>query len=181
MEDGGEADTCTEMTGVGGDGEHGLGGHPEQQVINHRLVMEGDVGDLGGYGEDHVEVADRQQVCLACSEPLTRRRPLTLGAMAIPTAVVRDAAVAAVLAAFDMAAERGRAAGLDRRHHLELGQAHVASICRTPGWSMNAKDIGDLERRSHPNQPPGSLPSISSRRCSSGLVTARIVLVATRA
>ncbi len=32
-----------------------------------------------------------------------------------------------------------------------------------------SKDIGDLERRSHPNQPPGSLPSISSRRCSSGL------------
>jgi len=101
--------------------------------------------------------------------------------MAIPTTVVRDAAVAAVLAALDMAAKRGRAAGLDRRHYLELGQAHVASICRTPGWSMNAEDIGDLERRSHPDQPPGSLPSISSRRFSSGLVTARIVLVATRA
>jgi hypothetical protein len=27
----------------------------------------------------------------------------------------------------------------------------VASIRRTPGWSMNAKDIGDLERRSHPS------------------------------
>jgi len=89
--------------------------------------------------------------------------------------------MAAVLAALDMAAERGRAAGLDRRHHLELDQAHVAGMCRAPGWSMNAKDICDLERRSHPDQPPGSLPSISSRRFSSGLVTARIVLVATRA
>ena len=181
MEDGGETDARPEMMGVGGDGEHGLGGHPEQQVVNHRLVMESDVGDLGGYGEDHVEVADRQQVCLACGEPFTRRCPLTLGTMAVAAAVVRDAAVAAVLAALDMAAERGRAAGLDRRHHFELGQAHVASIRRTPGWSMNAKDIGDLERRSHLDQPPGSLPSISSRRFSSGLVTARIVLVATRA
>jgi hypothetical protein len=71
--------------------------------------------------------------------------------MPIPATVGGDAAVAAVLAAFDMAAERGRTAGLDRRHHLELGQAHVASIRRTPGWSMNAKDIGDLERRSHPS------------------------------
>ena len=34
----------------------------------------------------------------------------------------RDAAVAAVLAALDMATERGRAAGLDRRHHLELAR-----------------------------------------------------------
>jgi len=80
-----------------------------------------------------------------------------------------------------MAAERGRAAGLDRRHHFELGQAHVAGIRRTPAWSMDAKDIGDLKWWSHPDQPPGSLPSISSGRFSSGLVTARIVLVATRA
>jgi len=133
MEDGGEADTRTEMTRVGGDGEHGLGGHPEQQVIDRRLVVEGDVGDLCGYGEDHVEVADRQQVCLACGEPFTCRCPLTLGTMSIPATVVRDAAVAAVLAAFDMAAERGRAAGLDRRHHLELGQAHVPGMRGTPG------------------------------------------------
>jgi hypothetical protein len=41
--------------------------------------------------------------------------------------------VAAVLAAFDMAAECGRTASLDRRHHLELGQAHVPGMCRTPG------------------------------------------------
>ena len=96
-------------------------------------------------------------------------------------AVVGDAAMAAVLAAFDMAAECGGAAALDRRHHLELGQADMAGIRRTPRWSMNSKDIGDLERWSHRDQPPGSSPSISSLRCSSGLVTARIVLVATRA
>jgi hypothetical protein len=42
-------------------------------------------------------------------------------------AVVGNAAVAAVLATFNMAAEHGRAASLDRRHHRELGQAHVAS------------------------------------------------------
>jgi hypothetical protein len=89
--------------------------------------------------------------------------------------------MAAVLAAFDMAAECGGAAALDRRHHLELGQADMAGIRRTPRWSMNSKDIGDLERWSHRDQSPGSSPFISSLRCSSGLVTARIVLVATRA
>jgi hypothetical protein len=99
----------------------------------------------------------------------------------VAAAVIGDAAVAAVLAAFDMAAECGRPASLDRRHHLELGQAHVPGMRCAPGRSMNAKDIGDLERRSQRDQPPGSSPSISSLRCSSGLVTARIVLVATRA
>jgi hypothetical protein len=95
-------------------------------------------------------------------------------------AVIGDAAVAAVLAALDMATQRGGAAGLDRRHHLDLGQAHMAGMRRAPGWSMNSEDIGDLERRSHPDQPELA-PSISSLMCSSGLVTARIVLVATRA
>ena len=133
MEDGGDADARTEMTGIGGDGEHGLGRHPEQQVVNLRLVVEGDVGDLGGHREDHVEVADWQQVGFARGEPLARRCPLALRAVPIAAAVIGDAAVAAVLAAFDMAAECGRAASLDRRHHLELGQAHVPSMRRTPG------------------------------------------------
>ena len=48
MEDGGDTDARTEMTGIRGDGEHGLGRHPEQQVVNLRLVVKGDVGDLGG-------------------------------------------------------------------------------------------------------------------------------------
>jgi hypothetical protein len=62
--------------------------------------------------------------------------------------IVRDAAVAAVLATFDMATKRGCAATLDHRHHLELGQADMARMCRAPCWSMHSKDVGDLERRS---------------------------------
>ena len=46
-----------------------------------------------------------------------------------------------------MTAERGRAAGLDRRHHLELAEAQVAGMGRTPGGPLAAEDIGDLERR----------------------------------
>ena len=181
MEDGGDADARTEMTRVGGDGDHGLGRRPEQQVIDDCLVVKGDIGDLGGKREDHVEVADRQQVGLAGREPLACRCPLALGAVPVPAAVIGDADMAAVLAAFDMATNGGGAAGLDRRHHLDLAQAHMAGMRRAPGWSMNPEDIGDLKRWSHRDQPPGLAPSISSLMCSSGLVTARIVLVATRA
>ena len=51
----------------------------KQQVVDRGLVVEGDVGDLGGQREDHVEVADRQQVGLACGEPLTGCAPWHLG------------------------------------------------------------------------------------------------------
>jgi hypothetical protein len=52
--------------------------------------------------------------------------------MTVATRVVGDAAVAAILATLDMSAERGRTALLDRRHHLELTQAHMPGIGSAP-------------------------------------------------
>ncbi len=79
VEHGGEADPCAEMLGIGRDGEHGLRRGLEQQVVHSRLVVEGDVGELGRDGEDHMEVADRQQVGRAGGQPHARRRTLTPG------------------------------------------------------------------------------------------------------
>src|SRR5258708_14298466 len=75
-------------------------------------------------------------------------RPLTLRAMAVAARVIGDLRVAAlvILAARDMAAERCRAAVLDRRHHLELAEADMAGIGFAPCRSMAAQDIRDLQR-----------------------------------
>src|ERR1700739_4970357 len=67
--------------------------------------------------------------------------------MAIAARVVSDAAVGAILAALDMPAERGRAALLDRRHDLELTQAHMSGIGPAPVGPMAMKDICDLQPR----------------------------------
>jgi hypothetical protein len=40
MQHGGDADPGAQMPGIGGDGERGLGGGLEQQVINHRLFCQ---------------------------------------------------------------------------------------------------------------------------------------------
>ena len=45
MEHGGDADARAQMPGIGGDGEHGLGGGLEQDAVDHLLVLPGDVGD----------------------------------------------------------------------------------------------------------------------------------------
>ena len=65
--------------------------------------------------------------------------------MAVAARVVGDAAVAAILAALDMAAESGRAALLDRRHDLELTEAHMPGIGSAPVGSMAMKDVCDLQ------------------------------------
>lgn len=161
VQHGRDADARVEMTWVGGDREHGLRRSSEQQVVDHRLVVEGDVGDLGGDGEDDVEIADRQQVGLAGGEPLARRGALALGTVPVPAAVIGDADMAAVLTAFDMTAECCGTAGLDRRHHLQLGQTDMPGMGRPPSRPGHTEDVGDLQYRAHrPLSRPGScLPS----------------------
>ena len=51
----------------------------------------------------------------------------------------------AVFAARNMAAERCRAAALDRRHHLELVEAHMTGIGVTPCRSVVAENVRDLQ------------------------------------
>jgi hypothetical protein len=86
-----------------------------------------------------------------------------------------------------VAAKRCGAAGLDGRHDLELAEAEMAGMGRPKGGAVSAEDVGDLERGAHGGQPPGLAPaprvspgSILAMILSSGLVTVRTVLVATR-
>ena len=66
--------------------------------------------------------------------------------MAVATRIVSNAAVAAILAALDMTAQRRRSATLDRRHDLQLTEAHMAGMGRTPSRSTAAEDVRYLDR-----------------------------------
>ena len=65
----GQADARAQMLGIGGDGQQGPRGRLEQGVIDHRLVVEGDVADLSRQGEHHMVIGQRQQLGLARFEP----------------------------------------------------------------------------------------------------------------
>ena len=60
--------------------------------------------------------------------------------------VVRDAQMGAGFAAFDMPAQRRRSAALDRRHDLELTEAHMAGVGHTPSRPAAAEDVRHLDR-----------------------------------
>ncbi len=174
-----DADARTEMLGVGCDGQQGLGGGLEEDAIDLRLVLVGDVGDLSRQGKDDMEVGHRQELGLTRGEPVPGGCALAFGAVTVATGVIGDEAVAAVLASRDMAAQSRRAAGLDRRHDLELAEAQVARPGFAPSGPVGAEDIRDLQPSSghaSPDQAGGRGALLSN---SSGLLTARKVELST--
>ena len=94
-----------------------------------------------------MKVRHRQQLGLALSQPFLGGSALTLGAVPIAAAVVGNKRMRAVLAARDMTTERRRAAALDRRHHLQLLEADVPGIRRTPGRPMIPTPTGPWWRQ----------------------------------
>lgn len=117
-----------ENLGIGCDDQHRVCGGAEQQVIDHRLVPPGDVGDLGRHREHNVEVADRQQIGLTRGQPDPRGSALALGTMPVAAGVVGDPPVPAVVAGLDVTSQRSGAAILDRRHGLELAEAQMPGV-----------------------------------------------------
>src|ERR1700722_20312971 len=114
--------------------------------------------------------------------------------MPIAAGTVRDQRMAAglILAARHMPAERSRATALDRTHHLELLEAHMAAVGRAPSATVGAEDVRDLQSWSnHSRRRYGPSGSSVSRcfvrlwrralRRASGLSILAIIPVATRA
>src|SRR6266436_7999313 len=104
MQDGEETEFGSQMAGIAGNAEQGLGGNTKEQVVERRLVVEHQLGDGFWNSEDNVEILDRQQLGLPRFQPAGARQGLALGAMAVAAGVVADANVLAVAALFDVAA-----------------------------------------------------------------------------
>src|SRR5262249_41227568 len=76
--------------------------------------------------------------------------------MPVAAGIVGDPGVAAllVLTAHDMAAEGGRTAVLDRRHHLQLAEADMAGIGGRRCRAMPAENIREFQcRAGHGGRP----------------------------
>ena len=73
------------------------------------------------------------------------RRQLPITKSAHKAAIESDADRAAILATLDMAAERGGAANLDRRHDATLDEAHMVRVGGAPCLAVAAEDIRHLQ------------------------------------
>ena len=131
----------------------------EQQVVDDRLVLIGDVGDLRRQREHHMKVRHRQQIGLALGQPLAGRSALALRAMPVAAAVVGDDGVGAglVLAARHMAAERRRAAALDRLMTFNWPRLTWPALARRHAapWSRKISATSSAGRDTAPGRYAG--------------------------
>ena len=69
MQHGGDTDPRTEALGISGNRKRCLGRGLHQQVIDHALVLVGDVAQLARQRVDDVKIRHRQQLRFAVGEP----------------------------------------------------------------------------------------------------------------
>jgi hypothetical protein len=110
MQDGGDADLGAEVTRIAGKGGERVHDGAEQQTIEAALIGADQGIEVVGYGEDDVEVRDRQQQRLLGLAPGRLGDGLALGAVPIAAGVIDGAGALAGGTLLHMPAERGGAA-----------------------------------------------------------------------
>jgi hypothetical protein len=155
MQHGRQPDAGAKVLWVGRDRQERVGSGPEQQVVDHGLVVERDRRDRGRQRKHHMVVGHGQQVGLPLGKPGPCGLALTLRAVAVAAGVVGDRDMIAGLAARDMAAERRRAAGPDGRDDLALTEAQMPGMGAHVSVAMLVQDIGNLKGGTR-HAPPSS-------------------------
>src|SRR5260370_36891544 len=95
-----------------------------------------------------MEVAGGKKLFLARGDALLRRSGLTLGAVAIPAAVVGDrGTMSAAGALSEMAAECGSTTSRNGQQHFDMLPADPLAVSFDESSSRGTDEIGHLERR----------------------------------
>jgi hypothetical protein len=98
MEHGEEADLCSQVLRVRGDGRQGFGRGAEQDVVDHSLVLVRNGGDLFRDGEHDVKIRNVEKLRIPVLDPSRAGKRLAFWAVAIAAAVVAVPLVAARIA-----------------------------------------------------------------------------------
>ena len=147
MEHGEKSDLCPQVFGIGGDGSRRVSFGPEENAVDHDLVLLRDGGNLFRNREDDVEIAAVEQLSLAVTDPLRTSERSTLWAVVVHTRVVRVALVPTFIAAFEMAAESRGPAQPDGDHDAPLRRRHRRVMLLTIGFAVAAEHIRHFQPR----------------------------------
>ena len=182
VQHGGEADPGAEMLRVGRDGEERLGGGPEQQVVDHGLVLEGDRRDRRRQGEDDVVVGHGQQIGLPLREPGLRAACAL--ALAGNAGCGRSCRRSSTWSQSSQRATWPPSAAVRQARIAEMTLSWPRLRCprwrATIGIAMRGEDVRDLQMRPRHESARTVYGGGGGASSASGLVTSRIVFRATR-
>jgi hypothetical protein len=119
----------------------------KEDAVDLRFVLGGDGRDVGRYGKDDVKIGTLQDLGGPVLNPRGTGQRLTFGTVPIRAGVIRDALVTTGVALFDMPAEHGGAARLDRGHDAPLGGRQRPADLLPIGIAVAAEDVRHFERR----------------------------------
>lgn len=115
MQDAEEANLCAEVSRIASDFQQGFGAGAEQEIVNDLFVLQHQRSQATWQGEDYMEIARGEKFSLTRNNPAVPSGGLTLRAMAIATAVIRDGGtMSAAHALIVMTAESSRTTPLNR-------------------------------------------------------------------
>jgi hypothetical protein len=161
-----ESNLCTEVSGIASDFEKSFRAGTKQEIVDHLFVLQHHWGQVAGEGEDHVQVARGEQFSSTCSNPPFASSGLTLCAMAITAAVIRDrSTMSAAPALIEMPAERSRTTPRNGPQYFDMLPTDPLAVSLDEGSSRSADEIGNLERRrGHWSPPPNRDPHLYQNR-----------------
>src|SRR5256885_15138951 len=118
-----EANLCAEVSRIASHFEKGFGTGAEQEIVEDLLVLQNQWRQAAGECEDHVQVAGGEKLTLTRGNPPFPGSDLTLRAVAIAAAVIRDGGtMPATGALIEMTAECG---GTTDRKSTRLNSSHL--------------------------------------------------------
>ena len=147
VEDSEKTDLRPEMLRIRRNGSQCLGRDTKEQAKDQLFVLVCDGGDLPRHSKDSVKIADFQEFGLTVFYPLRPGQTLALWAVAIPAAIERIAFIAALIAAFEVAAKRRGAAHFDRGHDAPLRRRHRRAMLLSIRFSVAAEDVRHFQLR----------------------------------
>ena len=118
---------------------------PKQEVVHDALIGQREAGQRLRHREDHVDVADRQELLLTRGHPRVAGGREALGTMAIPTAVVREGRLRTLVAATTVPAECRRSTLSDGPEDAPMLPGHPGAVRLQKMIAVLAHDVGHLE------------------------------------
>jgi len=150
-----ETNLRAEMLWIGGDPAQRLGHRPEQDIVDHGLVLERDGGNLVRHGEHDMEVGHVEQFRLAVLQPLGTRQTLAFRAVPVAARVVRHTLITAIITLLDVTAESGGSAAFDRDHGALPSDGQRYAVLLTESHAEAAEHVRHFQPLAGHNRRSG--------------------------